>query len=661
MKNKKITKLIIIIAVILIPFIYSFFYLKAFWDPYSNLKDMKIAIVNEDEGDNGENLGNELVTKLIEEDIVSIEKLNKDEAKNGLIDQKYYATISIPENFTKDINSAKEKDKTVAAITYSPNQKSNYLASQIISKIVTKMESNLKSEITENLVSNLSNSLEEVPGNLQVISDNVAKLSNGTAELLSGTKQLNGGTSEIEFNYLKFDKGIKDLASGMSKLSNGINTFSQNIETLDKGTTLLSEKTKNLPVLTNNISTISDSSTAINSSISNYVDLNNQTLDVIINSLDAIIDNPSSDISSIDVANSLKQQIQNSKLTYIGTAIKQKEDSLNGGILQLKNSTNELYKITEATSQISSSTTLLNSATKELQNGSYDINSGLDKVSDSSTKIKDGITNINSGANSLTKGTNELYSGVNTFKTAIDTSIDETKTSLEPLNGIETFASNPVNIEEDDYAKVESYGIGFTPYFVSLSLWVGSLILLIVLYYDPSNRFKLLGKGSNNKIKRTVAYFGLATLQAVILGFLLKSLLNINVTNILLYYFSFILTANVFLAIIHFFIMEFDDVGKFLSILMLVFQLAASGGTFPIETVPSFFQKIYHLMPMNYTIKLIKESIILENSNIVIKNSLILLSILAGFIILTVISEFIKREMLRNISIKNKIENKVTS
>ena len=51
MIKNKIMKTIIFIAVLLIPVIYSFFYLKSYWDPYGNLQDLKVAVVNRDTGE----------------------------------------------------------------------------------------------------------------------------------------------------------------------------------------------------------------------------------------------------------------------------------------------------------------------------------------------------------------------------------------------------------------------------------------------------------------------------------------------------------------------------------------------------------------------------------------------------------------------------------
>ena len=206
MKDKKFMKVIIIIAVIIIPVLYSFFYLKAFWDPYGNLHDMNIAIVNLDEGDNDENLGTELVNKLKDKDTMTITVLNNsDEAQEGLVNQDYYATITIPKNFTKDLNNAENSDRKVTTISYSPNQKNNYLASQIINKVVTTVETELRSEVSKKVVGKLSDKLEEVPDKMGEISDGANQLQDGTSQLQSGLQELNKGTNNLSTNYEKFD------------------------------------------------------------------------------------------------------------------------------------------------------------------------------------------------------------------------------------------------------------------------------------------------------------------------------------------------------------------------------------------------------------------------------------------------------------------------
>ena len=128
MKKDKIMKVVIFVVVLLIPIIYSFFYLKSYWNPYGDLTQMKIAVVNLDEGKDNENQGKEFVNELKNDGTFDICEVNLDNANEGMQNGDYYATILIPSNFTQCLNSASTKDKQIATITYSPNQATNYLA-----------------------------------------------------------------------------------------------------------------------------------------------------------------------------------------------------------------------------------------------------------------------------------------------------------------------------------------------------------------------------------------------------------------------------------------------------------------------------------------------------------------------------------------------------
>ena len=140
LKNSNAFKAIIFIVVMLIPLIYSFFYLKSYWNPYGNLSDMQIAVVNLDKGKDDKNQGNEFVQSLKDSDTFKICEVSKDEAQEGMKKGNYYATIEIPENFTECLESASTEDKQIAQVTYSPNQATNYLATQIVNSAVKTIE-----------------------------------------------------------------------------------------------------------------------------------------------------------------------------------------------------------------------------------------------------------------------------------------------------------------------------------------------------------------------------------------------------------------------------------------------------------------------------------------------------------------------------------------
>jgi len=103
---------------------------------------------------------------------------------------------------------------------------------------------------------------------------------------------------------------------------------------------------------------------------------------------------------------------------------------------------------------------------------------------------------------------------------------------------------------------------------MSLSLWVGGLIIFFGIYYDVDKRYKYLCRDSENKVIRTFSYLVLALAQALLLAFLVKAALGLSVDNFGAYIAACCFVSVVFIAIIQFFIVELGDLGKFLSLLL---------------------------------------------------------------------------------------------
>ena len=112
-------KYVVIAAVLLIPFMYSFFYLKAYWNPYGegNIDNLPVAIVNSDKGDKGDSL----ISSIKKSKKLKLSVVSEDKADEGLNDGTYYAVINIPEDFTSNMESASTNNKKHATITYSPS------------------------------------------------------------------------------------------------------------------------------------------------------------------------------------------------------------------------------------------------------------------------------------------------------------------------------------------------------------------------------------------------------------------------------------------------------------------------------------------------------------------------------------------------------------
>ena len=650
-KKNKIMKPLMIIGIIIIPLIYSFFYLKAFWDPYSNLENIPVAIVNKDSGYNNENLGNNFVDNLLEEKQMDFQLVNEDEANNGLINKKYYAIIEIPEDFTEKLNSGETENKQIASITYSPNQKSNFLASQIIDNAVTQIEVKIQEEVTGKVVDNLSKKLNDVPTQLETVEEAAIKLENGSKTLTEGVQKIDNGVGTLEDNYNIFNNGVSTVDNATQDLEDGTDKLSTGINDLYNGSKTLTDNTKDLSKISQSFSTLAEKENELNNGIVQYIDGVNSATNQINILLENIIKyvNANPEVltdaqfkeiyeSIIGLANSNSLE----KLESSGEVLKTNSNVMNESVKSLSNVTNSLPQVSIGIKTIEDGLYKIKSGAEELQKGSRTLKEGTETLSSSSEEIKSGISELKRGTEEALEGSNTLLNGQNEFTSQIGESIEETRAELVKLNGLSEYTKNAVEIEEKDVEPVDNYGIGFAPYFMSLSLWIGGLMIFVGIYFDPHNRFKKIGRDAPNRAFRTFIYLLIAIAQAVILGLLLKVGLGFEVNNNLLYYGSCILVSLAFLSIIQFLMVNFGDVGKFIAILFLVIQLSACGGTFPMETLPQGYQTINPFMPMTYSLNLFKEAIIGTSPGFVQTDVNALLGIMIVFVVMTFIIDIIK-------------------
>ena len=656
MKKEKILKILIFAVVLLIPIIYSFFYLKSYWNPYGTLSDMKIAVVNLDSGKDDKNQGNEFVQSLKDSATFDICELSKEDANDGMEKGNYYATIEIPENFTKCLESGATTDKQVAQITYRPNQATNYLATQIINSAVKTIELNLQSKVDREIIANLSDKLNEVPDSLQTISDGASSILDGSQNLNDGIKQLNDGTNQLSSSYKEFDNGVasaytgsQSLESGLAQVATGVDTLKNGGQTLDNAISqinagvneLSAQSNSGIASLASGVNNLNTGAANLNAKLPEYVEkveYLNSNVKPLLQALSAYSGNTTDSTLqylAVSASQILAQDPEKGnldgfqQLTIGGQALTTGANDLYTGTQKLVAGTQDLGKLTSgvqslksALTQVKQGTTSLNqgivtlsNGTVQLTAGSSTLTNGLATLNSSSKTIDNALTTLNNGTASAYDGSNKLVEGVQTFKTSIDEGLTNTKEQLKSLNGIEDFGAKPVEFKTEAYGEVNSYGIAFTPLFLCIGLWVGALMAYVVLYYDQKHRFKIFDHDYKNKILQNIAYIGLGALQGLIVAILLKLGLGFDIQNHALYYTASILVGITFVSIIQFLIRNFGDIGKFLALVVLVLQLAASGGTFPVETIDKGFQGITSYLPMTYSIKLFREILVPTATN----------------------------------------------
>ncbi len=702
-------KVIIFIVVLLIPIIYSFFYLKSYWDPYGNLKDMKIAVVNLDSGSDNENQGNEFVKELKDSGTFDICDVSLDEANDGLRDGNYYAMIMIPSDFSSKLNSAKEENKQMATITYTPNKATNYLATQIVGSAIKTIETNLQAKVGSKVVDNLADNLEKVPGSLQDISDGAGQIVDGSQSLSDGLNELNSGVGKLNNSYKEFDEGVSSAYSGSQSLTEGTNQVNDGIETLQSGANELNNGVtqinqaldkadlSKLGELTTGIQTLNDGvngKEGLNNGVTEYVAGTeslangvitlNSTLDENIKQYKAIYENPNVEVATktqagiaLQTLQTIKEKINDSsKGTSLvkgaqmltakdsktgltsGGKLKYGTSLVSGGVTKLNSATSDiknlgnsitalkenLAKVQVGTGNLTSGISKLQSGSNQVKTGSESLTNGLSKLNISSKSVKEALNTLSSGTNSAYNGSKDLVEGAQTLKDGVDEGLADTNEELKKLNGLSTFVEDPVEFDEQSYGEINSYGIAFTPLFLCIGLWVGSLMCYVVCYYDQKNRFWLLGSNTRNKLLQNFVYLFIGALEGIITGFLLKAGLGFAIENGAQYYLACTIIGITFMSVVQFLIRNFNDIGKFFALIILVLQLAASGGTFPVETISQGFRSITGFLPMTYTIKLLREILVPTDTNYKGKYYIILIGITVVCVTITCVVDVLRKK-----------------
>lgn len=237
------------------------------------------------------------------------------------------------------------------------------------------------------------------------------------------------------------------------------------------------------------------------------------------------------------------------------------------------------------------------------KNGAGQLVAGTQSAKDGSAQIASGAVQLEEGSGTLASGLTDAVDGSGELSTAL---ADGAKTAAEQttnIDGKSEVMSDPVELANEYYTTVKNYGTGFAPYFMALGLWVGGLVAGFV--FKPLNS-RLIMSGANPVTVAfsnylPVAFFSL--IQATLLMVVLQFGLQLQIDNVPAFYAMGYLTALVFAAIMQMLMAAFGFPGKFVAIILLMLQLTACAGTFPIQTTPDFFQVINPYMPMTYVVQ----------------------------------------------------------
>ena len=276
-----------ICAMMIIPFLYSVFFLKSVWDPYGNTGHLPVAVVNKDQSVKFQSknfaVGDQLVDQLKENDDLDWHFVSAKKAQYGLSHKKYYMVITIPENFSKNATTVLNKKPKKMELTYKTNDSLNYIGEVISKQGATQVNASVKESVSEAYADTMFKVIKKVGGGFKTAANGAKKLSDGSKTLsdglntyTAGVDTVNKGVMTLNAGVVPLGSGVLQLTTGSSTLKNGIDTYTAGVDTVNGGVQTLKGS---VPALTSGVGQLYTGSNALKDGVANYTKGTDQVAD----------------------------------------------------------------------------------------------------------------------------------------------------------------------------------------------------------------------------------------------------------------------------------------------------------------------------------------------------------------------------------------------
>ncbi|MHA2789256.1 YhgE/Pip family protein [Corynebacterium sp. S7] len=651
---------IIVIGVLIVPAMYAWINIGAFWNPYGNTQNIKVAVVNEDQGANNRltgpiNIGDQVVNTLASNDQLGWQFMDKAEADYSLRRGDVYATIEIPSNFSGNLVSMFEGTYTQPTLIYHPNEKLSAIAPVITDNGANAIDTQITSVFKEQVAQAATTALRDAGVGLEGRIDDAenragATLGNTADSLASAQEEVTRIQDSLE--------GARPVLSATEETLGSVNT------TLDDVRTALSEVQTIMGEVQGLVVNFSDATTSAfvdgTSALASGTASANASVSTVVGELDragAQIDTATRDtqavlsqgdaaiaqlqgvlatanlspeltqslndaISGIEQRNATNQQLladlnglngsvgdMVDSVQASGDALQQATQATNGTAQTLRGTVSDSIPALNSSiaqlsstaagfsSSISNQQTLLGETSQLLR----DIDGQLVATGDALNGFKTDLANMEDGARTA-------QTDVLALNAAAGSDLLQKVTGLDSV-GISQYMATPVKVTNETVFPVKNYGSGMAGLFTNLSLWIGAFMLMVIY------RVEVDTTGLSRRVSVAQAYLGRFLLLAlmVICQALVVSvgdlIIGVQTVNPLAFVLTSVFIALTYLSIIYALVAAFGHVGRGLAVLLVIVQIPGASGLYPIELMPDFFKAIYPWLPFSYGIDALRETI----------------------------------------------------
>lgn len=661
-----VVALIVAVGLVIVPTLYAWFNIAGSWDPYGNTGNLKVAVANSDDGYMSDlipvrvNIGDTVVSALRENDQLDWRFVSESDAVEGVRSGEYYAAVVIPENFSSRMMTVFSSDAEHAEIVYYENQKANAIAPRVTDKAASTVRQQIDETFAKTIsdvglattssllefmdgdqiaayAGNLSGTLAGAITTLRDASgsvDEFAGLLQSSTGLLDSTSDLlaSAGTASKDAEALVGDaktgfSGMHDaldaaVAAINQSLKDSAGDYDAAAKAIDEAfgaadahvsltVTQLRDASADVAKRASDMRDVQDNILAVERDVegSNLPEKLKaelvQKIDIVANTVGNVANQQELLAKHLsDAAASLETGAAEARAK--AQAVKDGIAEAKGSIGGVKDSYNATLK-----QQISDLSDAVADVARRGSDMADDLGATVTDLSHAASALSDdlaGAHEVLAGASadlvSAADDLQRLKEGLDTAVTSGDLDRVRELIGSDPAALADALAA-PVALDRQAVYHIKNYGSAMAPFYTTLSIWVAGIVLAAMLKANVDEAdVKALGNPRLHELYLgRYAFFALlAFAQATLVcaGDLL--FFGIQCEHPFQFMLVGWLAGFVFSNMIYTLTVSFGDIGKAIAVVLLVMQVAGSGGTFPIEMTADFFQAVYPFLPFTHAI-----------------------------------------------------------
>ncbi|KEQ39115.1 yhgE/Pip N-terminal domain protein [Streptococcus mitis] len=236
---KKPTFIIVMIGISLIPALYNIIFLSSMWDPYGQLSDLPVAVVNHDKeasyNGNTMAIGKDMVSNLKENKTLDFHFVDEEEGNKGLEDGDYYMVVTLPSDLSEKAASILTNHPEQMQIDYQTSSGHSFIASKMSDSAMTQLKQNVSTNVTETYTKALFNKMVELKDGMSQAASGSKKLTDGANQLVTGSQTLTTNLHSLADSSLTFSNGTEQFTKGLSAYVSGVEQLHLGLGTFNSG------------------------------------------------------------------------------------------------------------------------------------------------------------------------------------------------------------------------------------------------------------------------------------------------------------------------------------------------------------------------------------------------------------------------------------------